>query len=92
MVAAVDPGDLPPVHPDANISESMPRVYRAVLDAVERLERGGSRSEAATYRRDAIKVYSRAWDGRNQRQLEEIRDRAVAAADGRERRVSLRVA
>jgi hypothetical protein len=80
------------VHPDPTIAETLPRMYRRVLDAVGQLERLGARGEAARFRRTAIAVYSRAWNAKSHRQLEEVLARAEVAAADHERRAALRVA
>lgn len=78
--------------PELTVAETLPRVYRRVLDAVERLERLGGRQEAARFRAAAIRVYSGSWDASGHRQLEDIANRAEAAARIRERREQPRVA
>lgn len=85
-------GDSATVDPDASIAESLPRVYRAVLDAVGRLERLGMSHEALECRRRAIAVYSRTWNRKSQRKLEAILARADGAAVEHERRAALRIA
>ena len=44
------------------IVDTLPRRYRAVLDAVDRVERDGARIEACRWREQAIERYSRRWD------------------------------
>lgn len=78
--------------PETTVAETLPRVYRRVLDAVARLAALGARRDAARFRAAAIDVYSRAWDARNHRRLEEILARAEALADEQERRDIPRVA
>lgn len=80
------------MHPDASIAEALPRVYRRVLDSVETLERRGGRDEASRLRRQAITVYSGAWDAKSHRRLEEIATRAELAARDQERRGGPRAA
>ena len=77
---------------DADVAEALPRVYRRILDAVARLEELGARRDAARFRASAIDVYSRAWDARNRRRLEEILARVEASVVDHERRAPLRVA
>ena len=84
--------DLPLVHPETTVAETLPRVYRRILDAVARLAALGARRDAARFRSDAIEVYSRAWDAKNHRRLEEILARAEALATELERRDLSRVA
>jgi hypothetical protein len=50
-------------------AEVLPDLYRAILDAVARLEAAGERARAARVRRDATAAYSRAWDERARRRL-----------------------
>jgi hypothetical protein len=78
-----DPAAMPP---DGSIAELLPRVYRRVLDAVDALERLGGRADAARLREQAIVTYSRSWDARCQRRLEELAVRAELLAGERERR------
>lgn len=80
------------MHPDLTVAETLPRVYRRVLDAVGRLEELGDRQEAARFRSAAIRVYSGSWDAGSHRQLEEVAARAEAAVRDRERRERPRVA
>jgi hypothetical protein len=80
------------VHPETTVAETFPRVYRRVLDAAARLAALGARRDAARVRSNAIEVYSRAWDARNHRRLEEILVRAEALAAELERRDLSRVA
>lgn len=85
-------GDPSSVHPDTSVAEALPRVYRRVLDTVARLEALGARRDATRFRSAAIEVYSRAWDTRCQRRLEEILARAEAMADEQASRAPTRVA
>lgn len=84
------------------IAETLPVLYRAVLDAVAELEVRGLRNEAATIRADATEAYSGPWNPGATRRLSNLRDRAhkvmqgrkgqrlpSAAAEPRERRVDL---
>ena len=73
-----------------------PRPCRACTAAssirVETLERRGGRDEASRLRRQAITVYSGAWDAKSHRRLEEIATRAELAARDQERRGGPRAA
>jgi hypothetical protein len=80
------------MHPDLTVAETLPRVYRRVLDAVARLEKLGGRQEAARFLSAAIRVYSSSWDVAGQRRLEDVLARTEAAARDRERRERSRVA
>ena len=50
------------VNSDQTIAETLPRLYRDVLDALSRLEQLGAMGDAARLRAEAIAAYSRAWD------------------------------
>jgi hypothetical protein len=78
--------------PELSVAETLPRVYRRVLDAVGRLEQLGGRQEAARFRAAAIRVYSGPWDAASHRHLEDVAARTEAAALDRERREQPRVA
>jgi hypothetical protein len=58
------------------VSEILPGLYRAVLDAVADLEARGRRADAAAIRRDATRVYSRAWTADAAKRLRNLRTRA----------------
>jgi hypothetical protein len=85
-------GDPSAVDPDMTVAEALPRVYRRVLDAVARLDSLGARRDATRFRSAAIDVYSRAWDARCHRRLEEILVRAEALAAEQPGRAPTRVA
>jgi hypothetical protein len=53
-------------------AEVLPELYRAILDAVARLEVAGQRARAARVRRAATAAYSKAWDDRARRRLEAL--------------------
>jgi hypothetical protein len=53
-------------------AEELPALYRAILDRVAQLEAGGERREAARVRATATRIYSRAWDERARRSLEDL--------------------
>src|SRR5204863_3352254 len=55
------------------VSEILPGLYRAVLDSVANLEARSRRSEAATIRAEATRVYSRAWTPDAARRLRALR-------------------
>ena len=65
------------------VAEVLPGLYRAVLDAVGRLEARGLRREAATIRADATEAYSSAWNPAAMRRLTTLRDRAEKVLQGR---------
>lgn len=66
---------------DLPISEILPGLYRAVLDAVAELESRHRRREAAVIRAEATRVYSRAWTADAARRLRTLRTRADRYAD-----------
>lgn len=68
------------------LSETLPVLYRAVLDAIAELEALGFRREAAQVRADAIRAYSGAWNPAAARRLDALRSRADRVAAGRRRR------
>jgi hypothetical protein len=51
------------------VSERLPRLYRAVLDAVAELEAHGRRRDAALIRAEATAAYSTAWNVAAERRL-----------------------
>ena len=65
------------------ISEVLPGLYRAVLDAVARLEAHGRRREAATIRSEATEAYSRAWNAAAERRLRNLHARADRIVESR---------
>lgn len=67
------------------VSEILPGLYRAVLDAVADLEARGRRSEAAEVRAEATRVYSRAWTTDAARRLRALRIRADRTGQGTRR-------
>jgi phage-related minor tail protein len=67
------------------VSEVLPGLYRAVLDAVARLEAHGRRREAATIRADATATYSKAWNAAAEGRLRALRTRADRIIDARRR-------
>lgn len=67
------------------VSEVLPGLYRAVLDAVARLEAHGRRRDAAQIRADATETYSRAWNPAAERRLRALRIRADRIVESRRR-------
>ena len=67
------------------VSEILPGLYRAVLDAVADLEARGRRREAGQIRAEATRVYSRAWTPDAARRLRALRSRADRVAHGHRR-------
>jgi hypothetical protein len=67
------------------VAESLPELYRQVLDRVAALEQHGMRDEAALVRNDAIHVYSGAWTETAERRLRGLRIHAERVMSGRDR-------
>lgn len=67
------------------MAEDVPRTYRAILDAVARLEQVDAWEDAARLRAEAIATYTRRWDQACLRRLERILARLEAARRRRER-------
>ena len=65
---------------DPVLAEYLPVLYRVALDAIDELARQGERTEAARLRVAAGRAYSRAWDDRCRRSLEETIVSAHVAA------------
>lgn len=63
------------------VSEVLPGLYRAVLDAVAGLEARHRRQEAAEIRAEATRVYSHAWTADAARRLGMLRTRADRYAE-----------
>ena len=68
------------------LSETLPILYRAVLDAIAELEGLGFRREAAQVRVEATGAYSGPWNPAAARRLTALRARADRLATGRRRR------
>jgi len=67
------------------VSDILPGLYRAVLDAVADLESRDRRSEAAAIRAEGTKVYSRAWNADAARRLRALVARAERVPGARPR-------
>jgi hypothetical protein len=67
------------------VAEVLPGLYRAVLDAVARLESHGRRREAAAIRAEATAAYSKAWNAGAERRLRSLGARAARIDEGRRR-------
>ncbi len=53
-------------------SEELPALYRAILDRVAELEASGQRAAANRVRAQATRIYSRSWDQRAKRRMEDL--------------------
>lgn len=71
------------------VSEILPGLYRAVLDAVAALEARDRRRDAAEIRAEATRVYSRAWNAAAAKRLTHLRLRADRILDARPGRTVL---
>jgi hypothetical protein len=58
-------------------AEELPSLYRALLDRIAQMDAAGQRSVAYRIRVKATRIYSRAWDDRARRGLEELLRQAV---------------
>ena len=73
---------------DHNPAEDLPTLYRAVLDRVGELEASGDRVMARRVRAQAIRIYSRTWDERSRRRLQNLLRRSSTASVGQSARGS----
>ena len=73
---------------ESPVAETLPGLYREVLDAVAALEQGGLRREANRVRAAATGAYSKAWNHVAARRLRRLRDdaRRMAGSDLRPQR------
>ena len=53
-------------------AEELPALYRALLDRVAQIDAAGHRDDGYRIRRLATQIYSRAWDDRARRALEDL--------------------
>lgn len=53
-------------------AEELPALYRAVLDRIAQIDAAGHRADGYRLRTEATRIYSRAWDERARRALEEL--------------------
>lgn len=67
-----------------SIADTLPELYRSVLERVVSLEHTGHRHEALVIRRAAVEAYSKAWDARAQDRLMKLQSRAERVLDGLE--------
>ena len=53
-------------------AEELPALYRALLDRVAQIEAEGRRAAAYRLRSEAVRIYSRSWDDRARRALQDL--------------------
>jgi hypothetical protein len=53
-------------------AEELPELYRAILDRIAQIDAAGHRSLGYRIRAEATRIYSRAWDDRARRGLEDL--------------------
>ena len=53
-------------------AEELPALYRALLDRVAQIEAEGQRAYAFRIRSEAVRIYSKSWDDRARRGLQEL--------------------
>lgn len=53
-------------------AEELPELYRALLDRIAQIDAAGHRSLGYRIRAEATRIYSRAWDERARRGLEDL--------------------
>lgn len=70
------------MEPGRTRADSLPELYRAVLDVATELERRGERRAAGELRRRASAAYA-VWDDGAERRLERLLLQARARLDGR---------
>ena len=72
-----------------NPADVLPGLYRAVLEAVSRLERAGERQAAYEIRYKALRTYSTRWDEAGRRALCRLEQDAYARLAASPRAVSM---
>lgn len=58
-------------------AEELPALYRALLDRVAQIEAEGRRAAAYRLRSDAARIYSKSWDDRARRGLQDLLNRTI---------------
>ena len=62
-----------PAHMDQkSAAEELPALYRALLDRIAQIDAAGHRDVGYKIRTEATRIYSRAWDDRARRGLEDL--------------------
>jgi hypothetical protein len=67
------------------VAESLPELYRQVLDRVAALEQHDLRDEAGLVRSQAIRIYSGSWTESAHRRLRDLRIHAERVLAGHDR-------
>ena len=78
-----------PMMDPKSASEELPALYRALLDRVAQLEAAGERDFGYRIRKKATRIYSRAWDDRAGRELQELLHRTIDRAPVRRGQVQV---
>lgn len=58
-------------------AEELPALYRALLDRVAQIEAEGRRAAAYRLRSEATRIYSKCWDDRARRALQDLLNRTI---------------
>jgi hypothetical protein len=58
-------------------AEELPALYRALLDRIAQIDAAGHREAGYRIRSEATRIYSRAWDDRARRGLEDLLRQSV---------------
>ena len=66
-------------------AEDLPALYRAILDRIAVIDASGQRSVGYRIRAEATRIYSRAWDERARRGLEELLRQTAGKANVQQR-------
>jgi hypothetical protein len=61
-----------PMMDQKSAAEELPALYRAVLDRIAQIDAAGHRADGYRLRTEATRIYSRAWDERARRALEDL--------------------
>jgi len=67
-------------------AEELPALYRALLDRVAQIEAQGRRAAAYRLRSEAARIYSRSWDDRARRALQDLLTRTIESQIGQPER------
>ena len=67
-------------------AEELPALYRALLDRVAQIEAQGRRAAAYRLRSEAARIYSKSWDDRARRALQDLLTRTIESQIGQPER------